>query len=489
MAVPVIMPRQGQSVESCIIAAWHKKKGDLVKKGDILFTYETDKATFDEETPADGTLLEVFFEEGDDVPVLTNVCVIGETGEDISGFRPSGIKDITAETAVEAEKDAGMAAGMAGTEAKEGARPAEDAAAAPMARLKEGEPAAAAGISPRARNLAEKLGVDYGGTQGSGPRGRIIEKDIRRLSEEGRIITKAAYGQPGASSAVTGSGLGGRITTADAERAAQMKDSLAAEATAAETTRQAAADTVQQAARAEAAQQTAVAEYEDIKLTNIRKVIARTMHQSLSTMAQLTMNTSFDATAILELRKKIKALGKDMGLSNITLNDMSLYAVSRVLPDFRELNANFTEETLRVFKNVNLGVAVDTDRGLMVPTIFNANRKSLNEISAEARNLAEQCRNRTIKPDDLTGGTFTVTNLGALGIESFTPIINPPQTGILGVSGIVQRIKDTGEGIRSYPAMGLSLTIDHRVVDGAPAARFLNALARSLENFDLFLAL
>ena len=131
MAVPVIMPRQGQSVESCIIAAWHKKKGDLVKKGDILFTYETDKATFDEETPADGTLLEVFFEEGDDVPVLTNVCVIGETGEDISGFRPSGIKDITAETAVEAEKDAGMAAGMAGTEAKEGARPAEDAAAAP----------------------------------------------------------------------------------------------------------------------------------------------------------------------------------------------------------------------------------------------------------------------------------------------------------------------------------------------------------------------
>jgi pyruvate dehydrogenase E2 component (dihydrolipoamide acetyltransferase) len=201
------------------------------------------------------------------------------------------------------------------------------------------------------------------------------------------------------------------------------------------------------------------------------------------------MNTSFDATAILELRKKIKALGKDMGLSNITLNDMSLYAVSRVLPDFRELNANFTEETLRVFKNVNLGVAVDTDRGLMVPTIFNANRKSLNEISAEARNLAEQCRNRTIKPDDLTGGTFTVTNLGALGIESFTPIINPPQTGILGVSGIVQRIKDTGEGIRSYPAMGLSLTIDHRVVDGAPAARFLNALARSLENFDLFLAL
>lgn len=488
MAVPVIMPRQGQSVESCIIAAWHKKKGDLVKKGDILFTYETDKATFEEEAPADGILLEVFFEEGDDVPVLTNVCVIGETGEDISEFRPSGIKDITAETAVEAEKSAGMAAGMAGAEAKEAARPAEDAAAAPTADLKEGEPAAA-GISPRARNLAEKLGVDYGGTHGSGPQGRIIEKDIRRLSEEGRIITKAAYGQPGASSAVTGSGLGGRITTADAEKAIQMKDSLAAEATAAETARQAAADTAQQAARAEASQQTAAAEYEDIKLTNIRKVIAKTMHQSLSTMAQLTMNTSFDATTILELRKKIKALGKDMGLSNITLNDMILYAVSRILPDFTELNANFTEETLRVFKNVNLGVAVDTDRGLMVPTIFNANRKSLNEISAEARNLAEQCRNRTIKPDDLTGGTFTVTNLGALGIESFTPIINPPQTGILGVGGIVQRIKDTGEGIKAYPAMGLSLTIDHRVVDGAPAARFLNALARSLENFDLFLAL
>ena len=229
-------------------------------------------------------------------------------------------------------------------------------------------------------------------------------------------------------------------------------------------------------------------EYEEVKLSNIRKVIARTMHSSLSEMAQLTLNTSFDATEIINLRKKLKANAEKMGLTNITLNDILLYAVSRVLLMHKAINAHFTGETIRYFSNVHMGVAVDTERGLMVPTLFNANKKSLNDIAIETKELAQACQKGTINPDYLQGGTFTVTNLGALGIESFTPVINPPQTAILGVNTTEQRIREVDGTIQSYTAMSLSLTFDHRAVDGAPAARFLKGLTQALENFNVLLA-
>jgi pyruvate dehydrogenase E2 component (dihydrolipoamide acetyltransferase) len=231
-----------------------------------------------------------------------------------------------------------------------------------------------------------------------------------------------------------------------------------------------------------------VAEYEDVKLSNIRKVIAKSMHASLSEMAQLTLNTSFDATKILAFRASLKAVAEKMGLANITLNDMVLFAVSRVILNHKSLNAHFLGDTMRYFNNVNLGIAVDTDRGLMVPTVFGAEKLTLNELSKSAKAVITEAQSGTINPDKLKGASFTITNLGALGIESFTPVINPPQTAILGVCGTTRRIKEVNGEDVAYTAMGLSLTIDHRAVDGAPAAKFLKELCTALENFDLLLS-
>jgi len=240
------------------------------------------------------------------------------------------------------------------------------------------------------------------------------------------------------------------------------------------------------AAAAQKAEATAP-EYEDVKLSNIRKIIAKQMCASLTTMAQITLNTSFDATKILALRKSLKAGAEKMGLANITLNDIILYAVSRVVLNHKGLNAHCLDETMRYFNTVNIGVAVDTERGLMVPTVFHAEKMSLNEISKEAKSVIAAAQSGTINPDYLKGATFTISNLGSLGIESFTPIINPPQTAILGVCGLTKRIKEVNGEDVTYSAMGLSLTVDHRVLDGADAARFLKELVFALENFDLLL--
>jgi pyruvate dehydrogenase E2 component (dihydrolipoamide acetyltransferase) len=444
MAVPIIMPRQGQSVESCIIGKWFKEIGDTVNVGDVLFSYETDKAAFEEEAKVSGTLLAVYAEEGDDVPVLTNVCVIGNTGEDISSFGPliegasTTVPDIEAPAAVNVA-------------------PVTMEAIAGEGKLK---------ISPRAKNLAEKTGVDYRYAEGSGPYGRIIENDILELKANGIMVTSAARDMMG-NKIIEGSGLGGRVTTKDINKPAEKPEFTVGNTYVT----------------------SSLAEVEEVKLTNIRKVIAKAMYNSISTTAQLTYNSSFDATEVMDFRKKLKTSKERMGLQNITLNDIIAYAVSRTLLDHRDLNAQFLDDKMLYFKNVHLGIAVDTDRGLMVPTLFNANLKSLNEVSAEIKMLVSECQKGTINPDLLKGGTFTITNLGTLGIESFTPVLNPPQTGILGINNITQRAREnekTGE-LEFYPAMGLSLTSDHRAIDGAPSARFLKDLGTNLENFSSLL--
>ncbi len=447
MATPVIMPRQGQSVESCILAKWHKKPGDKVAVGEILFSYETDKAGFEEEAKVAGTLLGVFFEEGDDVPCLVNVCVIGNEGESYKEFAPTD--DAGAAEAAPAEAAA--------------AAPAEEAAA--PAAVAAAEPNNAA-ISPRAKNTADKLGVDYRFATPTGPDGRIIERDIFAMRDAGvGLITPAA--KAAGLEGTAGTGIGGRMTTAGAAAAAEAP------------------------AAAAAAPAVPAAEFVDEKIPNIRKVIAKAMHTSLSTMAQLTYNTSFDATGVMAFRKRIKESMERLGLANITLNDIILYAVSRTLmmPEHRDFNANFLNgDTMRYFTNVNLGVAVDTPRGLMVPTIFNANLKSLNQISAEVKELAKMCKSGAINPDLLKGGSFTVSNLGNLGIESFTPVINPPQTAILGVDMVAPKVRQGKNGeLEIYQSMGLSLTCDHRVIDGSPSARFLQDLCKNLENFEVLL--
>ena len=426
MATAVIMPRQGQSVESCIIGEWFKKVGDPVQEGDILFSYETDKSSFEEPAKQAGTLLAIFYGADDDVPCLTTVGVIGEPGESYAEFAPD------------------QAAGTAeapGMEAPAAKAPAAAAVAAPAVQA---EGSALRGVSPRARNAAERLHVDPAQAQPTGPNGRVIERDVKALAQAGR----------------TGTGLGGRVTAAD----------------------QAAAP-----AAPAAAVQAANTEYQDVKLPNIRKVIAKSMFQSLSTMAQLTHTTSFDATCIMNFRKGLKAAPEQLQVPNITLNDIILFAASRVLPKHPDLNAHFLEDKMRYFRHVNLGIAVDTPRGLMVPTLMRAEEKSLKEIAAEAKALAAACQDGSINPDLLQGASFTVSNLGTLGIEHFTPVINPPQTGILGVDCIVERVRTVDGQIAVYPAMGLSLTYDHRALDGAPASRFLQDMRAALENFQALL--
>ena len=404
-AKAVIMPKAGITVESCIIGEWLKQVGDQVKVGDILFTYETDKASFECESTAEGELLAIFYEEGDEVPCMENVCAVGPHGEPTDCLRPG------AAPAVVAEATAAPAAEVAPE-------------AAPAADIKPGAP-----ISPRAAKLAKAAGVDAAMAVGTGPNGRIIERDVRALIEKG-VPAKAAQ------------------TVAAVEENA----------------------------------------YEDVKFSGIRRAISKSMSASLSTMAQLTHTTSFDATAILNYRKALKAAGGEY--AGITLGDIILYAVSRTLLNHPDLNANMLDDTsIRRFKHVNLGVAVDTPRGLMVPTIFNADQMSLLEISKAVKELAAECRDGAINPDKLSGGSFTVSNLGNMGVESFTPVINPPQTGILGVCGTVDRVRKGADGsIEIYPAMGLSLTYDHRAVDGTPAAKFQKELGNNLENFITMLA-
>lgn len=394
MAKAILMPKSGPTIESCVIGNWEKRVGEQVKEGDILFTYETDKTSYECVCSESGILLEIFFEEGDEVPVLTNVCAIGEEGEDCSSLRPGGI--------AATEKDA--------DKLEESVTPDEI-----IYHVADNEKKSS--ISPRARKLAEDKKINISFSNGSGPQGRIIEKDIKELAQN-------------------------------------------------------------------TATSSSLSEYEDIKLSTIRRTISKTMHKSLSSMAQLTHNTSFDASCILAYRKKLKENKGEN--ADITLGDIILYVVSRTLLNYPDLNANMLDDnTIRHFKCVNLGVAVDTPRGLMVPTIFNADKKSLLEISKEVKVLAAQCREGNIPAQMLTGGSFTVTNLGSLGVESFTPIINPPQTAILGVCGITQRLKDDASG--SYSVMGLSLTYDHRAIDGTPAARFQKELCKNLENFTDFL--
>lgn len=403
-AKAVIMPKAGITVESCIIGSWEKKVGDQIKIGDILFTYETDKASFECESTAEGELLEIFYEEGEEVVCLQNVCAIGPHGEDCACLRPGAEIPAVAEAA-----------------------PAEAPAAA-VAEAAAAAPVVGAPVSPRAAKLAQAHGIDPTLAAGTGPNGRIIERDVQKLIAQGVQPSAAAAAVP------------------------------------------------------------AEDEYEDVKFSGIRRAISKSMHTSLSTMAQLTHNVSFDATQILAYRKALKAAGGEY--AGITIGDILLYAVSRTLLGHKDLNANMLDDnSIRKFNHVNLGVAVDTPRGLMVPTIVHADEKSLLEISQAVKSLAAECREGNISPDKLSGGSFTVTNLGSFGVESFTPVINPPQTGILGVCGTTDRVRKSADGgIELYPAMGLSLTYDHRAVDGTPASRFLQELCKNLENFTTLLA-
>jgi pyruvate dehydrogenase E2 component (dihydrolipoamide acetyltransferase) len=316
--------------------------------------------------------------------------------------------------------------------------------------------------SPRARNLAARKELDIGQLQGTGPGGRIIERDVQAALERRPRLTplaKTMAAQGGFSVPERGSGIRGRVMAGDLSAIASEPPAGPVED-----------------------------EVETLPVKGVRKVIAERMLESLQTTAQLTLNASADARALLAYRKRLKASPEPLGLQKVTLNDLILLAVSRLLPQYPELNALFIADKISRYKNVHLGFAVDTPRGLIVPVIRQANMLSLKQISEEAGRLATACLEGKVTPDELQGGTFTVSNLGNLGIESFTPILNPPQVGILGVGNINLKPVEVEGEVNFIPHIGLSLTINHQVVDGAPAARFLQAVSQGLADIELLLA-
>ena len=441
MATEVLMPRQGQSVESCIIIEWRVAEGDTVEEGQPVCDIETDKAAFEVESPASGTVLGIFYPVDADVEVLKTIAVVGEPGEDISALRPAD-----AEAAPAAEEPAA-------------AEPAPEAVqSAPQAA----PPAVGAGASPRAKKRAAEKGVDIRKLAGTGPQGRIIERDV--LAAQSDSISPAAKAKAAAEQLAappTGSGIGGRVLASDLVDT----DSVAAAVLSTDFP----------------------GNTKEISVRGVRKLVAERMHASLQNTAQLTHHASADARALLAYRQHCKSAPAEMGLGGITINDIVMFATVRTLVEFPELNAHFLGERIVQFEDVHLGMAVDTERGLVVPVIRNANRLSLPQLSVEARRLAQDCINGNVDPDMLVGGTFTVTNLGALGIEAFTPVLNAPEVGILGVCAIQPKPVITGTEAGFVPHLGLSLTFDHRAVDGAPAARFLASLREKLAAFESLL--
>lgn len=401
MATTIIMPKQGQSVETCIITEWFRKKGEKVSAGDILFSYETDKAAFDLEAPADGILLEIFYQAGDEVPVLSNVAVIGEKGEHTEISAAPAEREDTGSTLPSASATAPL---IPDDQARESVTNVTDQ------RIR---------ISPRAMKYAEKKGIDFSKLRGSGPNGRIICADIDRVVSNGT--------------------------------------------------------------------ETVAQDYTEQPLTNIRRIIARTMHNSLQNSAQLTHHMSADVRNILSARQTVKSdIAAGRNQQDITLNDMICWCVIKALEKFPAMNSHFLEDRVRTFNCVNLGLAVDTPRGLMVPVLKNSEKLSLVHLSRELKALAGACRIGNIDPELIkpTAASFTVSNLGNYGVEMFTPVINLPQSGILGVCAIINRPAGLGNNIFGFvPYIGLSLTYDHRSVDGGPATLFLREIKEQIENF------
>ena len=439
MATIVVMPQLGNSVESCIIVEWMIAEGDTVAVDQTLASIETDKSTMEVPSTAEGTVLKLLWDEGDEVPVKDPLIIVGAPGEDISGLVPGG----------------------------EGASELAEAAAAPgQAAPAFATERATGAVSPRARALAASSGVDASAiAEGSGPHGRVIERDVAAAIAAGPTLTSAA--RAAGVSATEGTGIGGRVSVADANRAPEASAPAAVPAPAAPAADFPGAST-------------------SSPLKGVRKVVAKRMMESLTTTAQLTLNTSANAAGILALRKKVKNADEALGLNKITLNDLVCFAVSRTLPKYPVFNAHLEDGVLTEFEQVHLGFACDTPRGLLVPVIRSAQSLGLKAFSDEAKRLAGAAIDGTLSPDYLGGGTFTVSNIGSFGIETFTPVINLPQTAILGVGAITPRpvlAPDGAVGVQQR--LNLSLTIDHQVIDGADGARFLRDLVAAIENIDV----
>ena len=450
MITEVIMPKLGQTMEEGAIVEWVKKENDQVKRGDLLFTVESDKAVLEVEATARGFLRKILVSEGQTVPVLTVVALISrKADEDISSFEPGATPPAAATADA---KDSAEIETVAPTSAQP---------SPPGGRIF---------ASPRARKCAREHAIDLALLAGSGPNGRIVERDVLdyvatkpeplpQAEEAPRVkATPMALRTADALgvdlTTVAAAGAAGRITKADVEAALPSTTAVPAPAPG-----------------------------ESVPMSGLRRIIAERMLASDTTTARVTLVTEADATSFVETREQLKASVSEAWGFAPGYNDLLGVIVARALREFPYMNARLTDEqAIEQLAYVNLGMAVDTDRGLLVPVIRNADEKGLRDFGAEFRTLVERARTGKSLPDDLSGGTFTITNLGMYDIDAFTPIINLPEAAILGVGRILPKPVVYEDQIVARQMWTLSLTFDHRLVDGAPAARFLQRIKQLVEN-------
>jgi len=433
MATKVIMPKLGMAMTEGVVVKWLKGDGAQVRKDEPIATVMSKKITYEVVAPAEG--------------ILRHAARIKET-------RPVG-----AAIAYVLAPGEAMPVEVAAPPPVE-AVPAAVAPAPAPAGAREEKPFVLA--SPAARRLAQEKGIDLTQVKGTGPEGRITEADVQRFIEEWEKAppVPAILASPMARrlarehgidlAQVTGTGPGGRITE---------KDVLAFIE-----------------AREKAPPPVEAAPAQIIPFVGMRQMIAERMTQSLQTMAQVTMHTEVDATELVRLREQLKAE------FDLTYTDLIIKAVAKGLKAHPLLNATLVGDEIHVLREIHIGVAVALEDGLLVPVVRDADKKSLQEIAQEVRRLAQGARQGTLTVDEVTGSTFTITNLGAYGIDGSTPIINPPEVAILGVGRIVDKPAIHEGQITRRSMMVLSLTIDHRIVDGAPGAEFLRTVREILES-------
>jgi len=418
VATNVYMEALSPTMEEGRVAKWHKREGDTVKAGDTLAEIETDKAVMDLVARADGVLRQVAVAEGQTVPVGSVVAIIAAPGENVSA--PSATPPPA--PAGKGKRETGNVA-VATAPAPVTVTPLPSAPPTDATRVK---------ASPLARRMAKEAGVDLKLVTGSGPGGRVVRKDLERAPGQG--------------------------------------------ASAAPTTTPAATFPVSRVPFPERSG----APYEDVPLTQIRKTIAKRLVTSLGPIPHFFLTSEVDMERAAEARE---ALNKQLGdRGKVSFNDIVIKATALALIKHRACNAWFQEDHIRYWNEVHIGMAVAVEDGLITPVIRNADVKSLAEIGREAKELADKARSRRLQPSEYTGATFSVSNLGMFDIDQFTAVINPPEAGIIAVGSIVQKPVVLDGQVTGRRRMRLTMSCDHRVIDGATGAAFLQTLKQMLEN-------
>ncbi len=442
MAHPIAMPKPGQFTEECTVLKWHKKEGDPVAKGDVLLEIETDKSAMEVESFFEGSLLKIFTKEGETAPVQTIIAYVGEPGEDVPEPPPPP-KAEDPKPAAETPKPAAAPARPSSSPT-----PAPSAAPAPSPAP---VPAAPAGperlrISPRARRLARLSAVDPAPIPGTGPGGRIVERDVRAWMKERGYddlrVTPAARALAVQEDvdilSVRGTGDRGRIRIEDVKRTLSERPQ---------------------------------------PMTRMRKVIAQRLTQSFTTVPHFYATVAVDLTDLMEFRAGLKAKGLPY-----TVTDFISAAVVESLQEFPDVNSSTDGATLRRHASVNLGLAVTIESGLVVPVIHNADELTFAELREHSSALVKKARAGKLQPDEMTGGTFTISNMGMLGVESFGAIINLGEAAILAVASAVPKPAVRNGAIAIRTMMNLTGSFDHRIVDGATTVEFLQAIRARLED-------